>query len=267
MLQICNFAYGLLNAKIKNEDLLLELALDQNVDDLSRCLAIGKIRNKEYLAQLVKKIENEDLRLFSICVLADAKLLQRYAREGSNNDMRKSASIMHDMLQLNDFELYNLYQESIKGMTKDEDRCLAALMHMKDLDLLTDIVLNGKMDEDIFALIKIDSQEHLTRIVQRCEGEKLGYALYALMNITNQTVLSEIAKSHPIKSISLLAATRLNDKQLAQSLYEKILLEEDDSVRQGAISLLTNRAILQEIKENSFNDGDRKEAENRLKEL
>lgn len=248
--------------KLADQVLLAEIARDTEIPPLVRTVAMMKLTNQTVLAEAVMA-NDEIIKTSALINCIDRRVLEEIANNDNDEEYRIIAKTKLELQNRSQLDLYAFFIHE-----KDEGRRLTALTLIHDQDLLTDILLSTS-DVNIqgMIIVKITNQELLAKIVREGTNEMRAIAL---LNLSDQASLEELARTSDNVAIRLVAATKLKNQFIGQSIIEDFAkkgIPGQSAVRLTAIYLLKNEALLNEIGKNTFDEEIREAVKWRLDEL
>lgn len=238
--------------KITDQNQLAHIALNGSVRVGEA--AVEKLTNPDLLADVARNAKKNkagfEVGIAAVKKLKDQTMLYNIAKSSElHSSVRRAASALLTNKKL----MHDIAKNAI-----DIDECFFTIRNLTDIEALTDIARNGKLNRiRASAAEQIGDDAFIQEIYSdiAINGDSSDPDLYYLLRsivekLTNQTALIHLARNS-FTEIRLSAAYRLalTDNVIAQEAYEDIAKNKENKKHQRnlAISYMTDQKALKEI--------------------
>jgi len=252
--------------------------------------AVGQLTDQKELKNVALNAQDVRVRKLAVERLTDPKALLYIAINGrgcwidANCDVRKMAiekltdlPVLYAIANSHDYERYvckwmvgdgsqalvtktlDLRDVACNKLHELREKALKDVENLTDQALLAGIAQNAVYsDVCLVAADRLDdkalAQKAYADIALNSEGADMRKT--AVGKLTDQALLVVVAQNAKYGKIRLMAADRLDDKDLAEEVYVYVAQNsEDQDMRKGAVEKLTDHEVLVDIARNAkYND-------------
>jgi hypothetical protein len=211
--------------KIKDQKLLINIALDSNTKDWEDYkvaeAAIKRITDQTTLAKIISEAKSSNIQEAAIEYLTDMGMLEKVALGNYSSDCRCNA--------INKIKSQDVLIKV--ALEVDDSRiCANAIKNISNKTDLEKIVSNAKnYNSRVSAADKLKDQVLLTKII--CGKPAPSISSDVLKNITKQVLLAKVAIEHEDSYVRQQAVKKLRDKVILVNIAKG---DKDSNVREAS---------------------------------
>jgi hypothetical protein len=222
--------------RLEDQVVLARIARGNDIPRV-RETAIFKIEDESVLAELARETRDywsHYVREAAVKRLGDQQLLAEIAKGDTDLNVRAAA-------------IGKLTDQSLLGeIAKNDKAWHAAISRLTDQRVLAEVACTSATEPALEALAKIETDQRKFTYILRNAGNA-SVRCHVIGRTLDQQVLAEAARCDNSDLVRLAAAMKLDDLQLAQTIYAEIARRSCPRERDNAIAQITDETILWDL--------------------